>query len=99
MKKVFNIKGMHCNSCSTLIENKLKDRVNSIEVSYSKGKAEIDFESEFEAPDGTADVAAAAFVVYSDGDVAADVIEALWKRYMPYPVRQAKVSNDDELGD
>ncbi|MDO8528532.1 MAG: sulfite exporter TauE/SafE family protein [Nanoarchaeota archaeon] len=43
MKKKFNIKGMHCNSCATLIENELKDKVKSIKVSYSDEKAEIDF--------------------------------------------------------
>ncbi len=46
IKKIFDIKGMHCNSCAQLIENNLKDKVNSISVSYSKGKAEIDFDPE-----------------------------------------------------
>ncbi|HDK42367.1 MAG TPA: heavy metal transporter, partial [Candidatus Pacearchaeota archaeon] len=32
-----------CNSCAQLIENNLRDLVNSISVSYSEGKAEIDF--------------------------------------------------------
>ena len=44
MKKTFKIKGMHCNSCSQLVENNLKDKVNSISVNYSKGQAEIDFD-------------------------------------------------------
>ncbi|MBS3162961.1 sulfite exporter TauE/SafE family protein [Candidatus Woesearchaeota archaeon] len=44
MKKTFSLKGMHCNSCSNLIENKLQDKVNNIEVSYSKETAEIDFD-------------------------------------------------------
>ena len=35
---------MHCNSCADLIEKELKDRVNSISVSYSNEKAEIDFD-------------------------------------------------------
>jgi len=35
---------MHCNSCSQLIENELKERVNKISVSYAKGTAEIDFD-------------------------------------------------------
>lgn len=44
MKKIFKIKGMHCNSCASLIHNSLKDRVNSISVSYAKEQAEIDFD-------------------------------------------------------
>jgi uncharacterized protein len=44
MKKTFQIKGMHCNSCAMNIENELKEKVNSIKVSYSKEKAEIDFD-------------------------------------------------------
>ena len=43
MKKTYTIKGMHCNSCSNLIENKFKDKVNSISVNYAQEKAEIDF--------------------------------------------------------
>jgi sulfite exporter TauE/SafE/copper chaperone CopZ len=43
MKKIFQIKGMHCNSCASLIENELKDKVESIKVNYSTEKAEIDF--------------------------------------------------------
>ena len=46
MKKIFKIKGMHCNSCAQLIEQELKEKVNSISVSYSDEKAEIDFNSE-----------------------------------------------------
>jgi sulfite exporter TauE/SafE/copper chaperone CopZ len=44
MKKTFQIKGMHCNSCTTLIEKELEDKVNSIRVSYANEKAEIDFD-------------------------------------------------------
>jgi len=44
MKIVLKIKGMHCNSCAMLIEEKLKDKVNKIFVSYSKEQAEIDFD-------------------------------------------------------
>ncbi len=44
VKKIFTIKGMHCNSCARIIENKLKSRVNSISVSYAKETAEIDFD-------------------------------------------------------
>ena len=43
-KKIISIKGMHCNSCSNLIENSLKDKVNSVSVDYAKGKATIDFD-------------------------------------------------------
>ena len=46
MKKTFKIEGMHCNSCAQTIENSLRDNVNSISVSYSKEKAEIDFDPE-----------------------------------------------------
>jgi sulfite exporter TauE/SafE/copper chaperone CopZ len=46
MKKVFKINGMHCNSCSQLIENELKDKVNSVSANYSKGEAHIDFDPE-----------------------------------------------------
>lgn len=43
MKKVFKIGGMHCTSCAMLIEEELKDKVNSIKVDHASGKAEIDF--------------------------------------------------------
>lgn len=46
LKKILKIKGMHCNSCAQLIENELKDKVDGINVSYSKGKADIKFDSE-----------------------------------------------------
>ena len=46
MKKVFKIKGMHCNSCAVNIEGELENKVNSIKVSYSKEEAEIDFNPE-----------------------------------------------------
>ncbi|MDD5193507.1 MAG: sulfite exporter TauE/SafE family protein [Candidatus Nanoarchaeia archaeon] len=44
MKKTYNIKGMHCNSCAINIEDELKDKVRNISVSFSKEKAEIDFD-------------------------------------------------------
>ncbi|MDP3026227.1 MAG: sulfite exporter TauE/SafE family protein [Nanoarchaeota archaeon] len=44
MKKTFSIKGMNCNSCATLIERDLKDKVNSVSASYAKETAEIDFD-------------------------------------------------------
>jgi len=43
-KKIFKIKGMHCNSCAMLIEEKLKNKVENISVSYSKEQAEIEFD-------------------------------------------------------
>ena len=46
MKKIFSIKGMHCNSCSQRIEDELKDKVNHIDVSYSKEKAEIEYDED-----------------------------------------------------
>jgi len=46
MKKVFKIKGMHCNSCSMLIEKELENKVNKIKVSYSNEEAEIDFDED-----------------------------------------------------
>ncbi|HLD55959.1 MAG TPA: sulfite exporter TauE/SafE family protein [Candidatus Nanoarchaeia archaeon] len=45
VKKIFNINGMHCNSCASKIEDALKDKVNSISVNFAKGQAEIDFEN------------------------------------------------------
>jgi len=44
MKKIFYINGMHCNSCSQLIESELKNDVDKISVSYSQGKAELEFD-------------------------------------------------------
>jgi len=44
MKKIFKIKGMHCNSCAQRIEEVLKEKVNKIIVSYSKEQAEINFD-------------------------------------------------------
>lgn len=44
MKKKFAIEGMHCNSCARSIEEELKDKVENVKVSYSDGKAEIEFD-------------------------------------------------------
>ncbi len=44
MKTKINIKGMHCASCSKVIEMELKDKINSVKVDYEKGTAEIDFD-------------------------------------------------------
>jgi len=43
MKINLNIKGMHCKSCSKLIEAELEDKVNKIQVQES-GSAIIDFD-------------------------------------------------------
>lgn len=42
MKINLNIKGMHCSSCSKLIESELQDKVNKIKIEEN-GKAVIDF--------------------------------------------------------
>ena len=44
MKKTLEIEGMHCMSCSKLIEMELEDSVNTISVNHETGKAEIDFD-------------------------------------------------------
>jgi len=44
MKKIFKVKGMHCNSCSTLIEKELKSKVNHISASFANEQVEIDFD-------------------------------------------------------
>ncbi|MDP3026231.1 MAG: heavy-metal-associated domain-containing protein [Nanoarchaeota archaeon] len=44
MKTNLNIKGMHCASCSKIIEMELGDKVKSISVSHETGKAVIDFD-------------------------------------------------------
>ena len=46
MRKLFKIKGMHCNSCAMLIEKSLQDRVNSVNASFSKEEAEVDFDED-----------------------------------------------------
>ena len=46
VKKIFLIKGMSCNSCAHLIEKSLKDKVNSVSVSFSREEAEVDFNPE-----------------------------------------------------
>jgi sulfite exporter TauE/SafE/copper chaperone CopZ len=43
MKKTFSINGMHCNSCANTIERALKDKVESISVSYVKSTAQIEY--------------------------------------------------------
>ncbi len=44
MKKIFKISGMHCVSCSKIIEMELKDKVKSISINHETGKAVIDFD-------------------------------------------------------
>ena len=43
MKTTLDIRGMHCKSCSKLIESELQDKVNMIKVEET-GKAVIDFD-------------------------------------------------------
>lgn len=42
-KKIFNITGMHCESCKKLIESEFQDKVNRISVNEKTGRAEVDF--------------------------------------------------------
>lgn len=44
MKKIFKIKGMHCSSCSKLIESELNDRGVSSNIDSISGKAIIEFQ-------------------------------------------------------
>lgn len=44
MNKIIKIKGMHCNSCSRLIEDDLKDSVNNVSASYANGEVKINFD-------------------------------------------------------
>lgn len=44
MKKVFNVSGMHCASCSKIIEMDLDGKVNSSNIDFKSGKATIDFD-------------------------------------------------------
>ncbi len=43
-KTILNILGMHCASCSKIIEIELKDKVKNISVNHETGKAIIDFD-------------------------------------------------------
>lgn len=44
MKKTFNIKGMHCASCSKIIEMELEGKVKSSSIDFKSGKAVIEFD-------------------------------------------------------
>ena len=45
MKKIkLIIEGMHCNSCSTVIENEFEDRGIKAKVNFASEKAEIEFD-------------------------------------------------------
>lgn len=48
--KIIDIKGMHCNSCELLIEEEVKQvhGVKSCKVNYSKGRAVISYEGQFD---------------------------------------------------
>lgn len=43
MKKTFNIKGMHCSSCSKLIQSELQDKGVKAQV-QDTGRASIEFD-------------------------------------------------------
>ena len=45
-KHTIQIEGMHCNSCERIIEEALKDKVQDIQVSYSRGEAEVEYNPE-----------------------------------------------------
>ena len=44
MKKTFKILGMHCASCSKLIEGELEDNGVSSKIDFASGKAIINFD-------------------------------------------------------
>ena len=44
MKKIFKISGMHCESCSKIIEMELEGKVESTNIDSKSGKAEINFD-------------------------------------------------------
>lgn len=45
MKKIImKINGMHCASCSKIIEMELKDKVKNMSINHETGKAVIDFD-------------------------------------------------------
>ena len=44
MKITLNIKGMHCASCSKIIEMELEDKIKKISVNHETGKAVINFD-------------------------------------------------------
>ena len=48
LKKIFNVKGMHCASCSSLIKRKISklQGVETCEVNYATEKAQISYESD-----------------------------------------------------
>jgi copper chaperone CopZ len=44
MKKIIKIDGMHCNSCATLIQEELENKVKSIVISVLNKKATVEFD-------------------------------------------------------
>jgi copper chaperone len=46
MKKTFQVKGMHCHSCETLIKDSLEEAngVRSAKAFHEKGTVEVDFD-------------------------------------------------------
>ncbi|VVB79163.1 Heavy-metal-associated domain protein [uncultured archaeon] len=44
MEKIFQIEGMHCESCAKIIKMELEGKVNKILIDYKKGIAKIEFD-------------------------------------------------------
>ncbi len=46
MKKIFDVKGMHCKSCEMLIKDSLEEAsgVKGADVSHIKGTVKVDFD-------------------------------------------------------
>ncbi|MDO8622946.1 MAG: heavy-metal-associated domain-containing protein [archaeon] len=44
MKKILQIKGMHCKSCSMLIKSELEDTGVKAEINHETGKATVEFD-------------------------------------------------------
>ncbi|MEM4260134.1 MAG: heavy-metal-associated domain-containing protein [Candidatus Woesearchaeota archaeon] len=49
MKKIFDVKGMHCRSCEMLLKNSLEETkgVKKVDISYKSGKLMVLFDGNF----------------------------------------------------
>ena len=45
MKEKVRIEGMHCESCSKMIEMELEDKVNKVSINFKTKEANIDFDN------------------------------------------------------